>query len=484
MICYDLDNINYPVTIAFPTGLAKESKQDDQIVIADAIKTQTDKLTFTGNDLNVNASVSLPSDLAREPKQDVQIANQGTESTPPPSGTKILGWLENIYNNAVANASLIFKKDNVNTIVNLDTVDPNNNEPLPTALYNNRGLQGTKNNPLSNAIFDASTGARAIVDQNGAIKLGEAIILSGDVLYGQALSDFFWYNLSINSGSTFGAAGQQRLETGTVADGQVILQSRKKSRFMISQFNISHFGIQLDPLGNLSDPNTITEWGNVSFLDDNGALNTAANGIFLRVIGDPVTPIWSIVSVKNGVENETPFANWNGVQKDNFNPSPNLSVYEIQYNAGTAIFFQGSNFVHRLAGLTSTYSATYNFPVALRIRNINGNTTNRSFGSRAAGAYRLGEERGELISRALTVDTLLKTGAGYIGKASLSRTGSAGGSGNAFVYDGVDNTGILIGRIDVGGDDVKGITLDGTFSNGLFIEISGTGTNTLNINFE
>ena len=58
MICYDLDNINYPVTIAFPTGLAKESKQDDQIVIADAIKTQTDKLTFDNGNLNVNASIN------------------------------------------------------------------------------------------------------------------------------------------------------------------------------------------------------------------------------------------------------------------------------------------------------------------------------------------------------------------------------------------------------------------------------------------
>jgi len=56
MICYDLDNINYPVTIAFPTGLAKESKQDDQIVIADAIKTQTDNLTFTNGNLNVNSA--------------------------------------------------------------------------------------------------------------------------------------------------------------------------------------------------------------------------------------------------------------------------------------------------------------------------------------------------------------------------------------------------------------------------------------------
>jgi hypothetical protein len=414
-----------------------------------------------------------------------------------------LGWLKSTWDrlsniellsftggkldvNATIVATLLsnaFKKDTVITDVEIDTVDPSNNNPLPTALYNNKGLQGTNTNPFGSAIFDASTGARMIVDQNGAAKLGEAIILAGDVLYGQNLSDFLWYDLSVNGGTTFGAAGEQRLETGTTADGQVILQSRKKSRFMISQFNISHFGIQLDPAGNLTDSNTITEWGNVSFLDDAGALNTSANGIFFRVQGGS-PPVWSIVAVKNGVETETPLAGWNGAQKDNFNDSPNLSVYEIQYNAGTAIFFQGSNFVHRLAGLTSTYAATYNFPVALRIRNINGNTTNRSFGSRAAGAYRLGEERGELISRAITADTLIKVGAGYVGKASLSRTGSAGGSGNAIIYDGVDATGTVIGRIDVGGDDVKGITLDGTYSNGLYATISGSGTNTLTINFE
>lgn len=376
-----------------------------------------------------------------------------------------------------------FLKDGANTNVNLDTTTPSNNQPLPTALYNNLGLQGTATNPFNIAIRDSSTGSRAIVDQNGAVKLGEAIILSGDVLYGQSLSDILWQSLSINGGTTFGAPGEQRLETGTTANGEIILQSRKKSRFMISQFNISHFGIQLDPLGNLSDPDTITEFGNVTFLDDDGNLNAQANGIFFRVQGG-FTPVWSIVSVKNGVENETPLASWNGAQKDNFNTAPNLSVYEIQYNAGTAIFFQGSNFIHRLAGLTSTYAATYNFPVALRIRNINGNINNRSFGSRAAGAYRLGEERGELISRALTVNTLLKTGAGYVGKASLSRTGSAGGSGFANIYDGTSNQGILIGRIDVGGDDVKGITLDGTFSNGLYVEITGSGQTTLNINFE
>lgn len=449
------------------------------------IKGKTDQLTFTGTDLNVNASIDptglATSDNQTNGNQKTQIVDAGGEVATVTGGKLDVNAT---FTGTVTPSPVQFVKDTIDTEVEIDTTTPANNEPLPVALYNAKGLQGTNVNPLNSAIFDASTGARAIVDQNGAIKLGEAIILSGDVLFGQNLSPFLWYDLSVNGGATFGAAGEQRLETGTTADGEIILQSRKKSRFMISQFNISHFGIQLDPAGNLSDPNTITEFGNVSFLDDAGNLNTSANGIFFRVQGDPVTPIWSIVSIKNGVENETPLASWNGSQKDNFNTSPNLSVYEIQYNAGTAIFFQGSNFVHRLAGLTSTYAATYNFPVALRIRNINGNTTNRSFGSRAAGAYRLGEERGELLSRAVTVDTLFKTGAGYVGKASLSRTGSSGGSGNAMIYDGIDATGVLIGRIDVGGDDVKGITLDGTFSNGLFVTIAGSGTNTVTLNFE
>jgi hypothetical protein len=355
-----------------------------------------------------------------------------------------------------------------------------------TAIYNSDGEMGNKNNPFGISVYDNQTGSRAIVDQNGAIKLGEAIILSGDVLYGQALGDLLWGSLSINGGVTAGGAGEQTLNTGTTANGEIILQSRKRSRFMISQFNISHFGIQLDPAGALSDPNTIIEWGNVDFIDFAGgaSLNATPNGIFFRVQGNATEPVWSVVSVKNGVETETPFSSWNGVSKDSFIKAPNLSVYEIQYNAGTAIFFQGPNFVHKLAGLTSTYAANYNFPVALRIRNINGSTTDRSFASRAAGAYRLGEERGETISRVFNTDTLIKTGAGYISNAYLSRTGSGGGAATLICYDGVDATGTPMARVDIGADDLKGISVNSTFSEGLYITVTGTGTVNATIGFE
>jgi len=352
----------------------------------------------------------------------------------------------------------------------------------PVSLSNANGLQGTPANPYGIAIYDNQTSSRAIVDQNGAIKFGEAIILVGDVLYGQALSSSLWGSLSINGGTTTGGAGEQLLNTGTTANGEVILQSRKRSRFMISQFNIAHFGIQLVP-ADLTDPNLVIEWGcydPIHFPAGVPTVNATSNGIFFRVDGGA----WSIVSVKNGVETSVPQASWNGVNAPMFNAAPNLSVYEIQYNAGTAIFFQGSNFIHRLSGLTSTYAASYNFPVVVRIRNKNGSIVARSIGCRAAGTYRLGEERGEVISRVFSANTLIKTGAGYCSHAFLSRTGSAGGSATLFVYDGIDATGFLMARIDIGADDLKGIEVSSTFSNGLYIKMTGSGTTNATIGFE
>ena len=126
----------------------------------------------------------------------------------------------------------------------------------------------------------------------------------------------------------------------------------------------------------------------------------------------------------------------------------------------------------------------YNFKVGLEVINTNGNTTNNYIDFRAAGIYRLGEERGITRARAFTGDTLVKSTAGYISTAFLSRTGSGGGSAALKVYDVFDNTGIFMARVDIGADDIKGINLNSTFSEALFIEITGTGTITATITSE
>jgi len=353
----------------------------------------------------------------------------------------------------------------------------------PTGNYQNANVTVAGN--VQTSLFDPQSGFPSIVDPNGSLKTAEVIVLCGGVLSGVTLSPLLWTDLAINGGSRTGGQGEQILSTGVNADGGYILQSRKKARFQITLFNINHLGIQLLP-ADLEDPNTVFEWGSVDFIDDNGLENTTPNGLFIRVTGavPPTDPTWEIVSVKDGVETVIDSANFNAPQASLLNKRPALSVYETRYNAGTGLFYQGANFIHKLSGLTETYAATYDFPVALRIRNINGNTTDRKVATRALGTYRLGEERGELIPRGIQASQLIKTGAGYIGKVTLSRTGSAGGSGFTEIYDGIDATGVLMGRVDVGGDDAKSITLDGTYSDGLYIEVSGTGTNTVTFNFE
>lgn len=349
------------------------------------------------------------------------------------------------------------------TFIGVDTTAMSDGDTL-TIIIEERGQD------VSN--IDFRTGARQIVDFNGSAKVGEAIILVGDAFGGKTPNVLQWDTEFVGSGASVVLPGTQRLETGTTSDSEARFQSTKAARFMISQFNIYHGGIFLD---NISDPDCKRSWGGYN------PIAASPNGLFFRLDGGN----WFIGSVKNGVETLVPEANWNGSGLAAFNDTPGLSVYEIQYNAGSAFFFQGRNLIHVLSvAAGGTYADSYNFKVSLEVINSNGNTTNNGIEFRAHGTYRLGEERGETISRAFTSDTLIKTGAGYCEHVYLSRTGSGGGSAILTVYDGINNSGIVMKRIDVGSDDYKGGAVKSTFSDGLFIEISGSGTVTADLAFE
>ena len=322
-------------------------------------------------------------------------------------------------------------------------------------------------------LHDSQTNSRQIIDLNGAAKVGEAIILVGDS-FGQATPNpLQWDDEFVNGGSSVTLPGTQRLQTGTTANAEARFQSISTGRFMISQFNIYHGGISVN---NRTDTDCTRKWGAFD------PINPTCNGVYFCLKdGD-----WYVCTVKDGVETAVPQANWNGTNASLFNPDPALSVYEIQYNAGAVFFFQGPNFIHvaSVAATGDTYAALYNFKVGLEVLNTNGNTNNNYIDFRAAGIYRLGEERGITRARAFTSDTLVKSTAGYVSTAFLSRTGSGGGSAALKLYDGVDNTGIFMARIDIGADDVKGINLNSTFGEALFIELSGTGTITATITSE
>jgi len=342
------------------------------------------------------------------------------------------------------------------------------------------GQNATRFDPFAVGIHDTQTASRAIVDLNGALKTGEAIILTGDKFTGATLNPGQWLTDGVGTGAVSGIPGSQRLSTGTTANSEIRLQSVRPARFMISQFNIAHFGNQFNP-AILADPNTVIRFGVFDPIDPSGSgANASRNGSFMEYSN----LTWFIVAIKNGVEtHREEAADWNGVSVGAFNPAPDLSVYEMQYNAGTLFYFQGPNFIHRVS-TSETYAATYDFPVGFEVLNVNGNTTDHNFDTRAGGIYRLGEERGETTPVTFTGSALIKGGAGYITAASLSRTGSSGGSGSLELYDGLDATGRLIARVDVGGDDIKPVPISGSFYTGLYGVITGSGTNTANVSYE
>ena len=319
--------------------------------------------------------------------------------------------------------------------------------------------------------IDAQTGSNQIIDLNGAAKLGEAIILTGDVFGNNTPNALQWDEEFVGSGEIASASGLLRVGTSTTANSEIRFQSTKKARFMLSQFNIFHCGLKID---NVADANCERRWGVFD------PIAAQQNGAYFALIDGA----WCVGYCKDGVETLIQQASWNGTNKDLFVTGSALSPYEIHYNAGSIFFFQRGNFIHRVAGLPDPYASEYNFKVAVEVINKNGNVTDNGIDVYALGVYRLGEERGETISRVFAANTLIKSSAGYISNAYLSRTGSGGGNANLLIYDGVDNTGFLMGRIDIGADDVKGIQINSTFSEGLFIEVTGTGTRNATISYE
>jgi hypothetical protein len=343
-----------------------------------------------------------------------------------------------------------------------------------TGLDKNGNYENVKATPSGNlqiTPIDAQTGSNQIIDLNGAAKLGEAIILTGDVFGNNTPNALQWDEEFVGSGAITSASGLLRVNTSTTANSEVRFQSTKKARFMLSQFNIFHCGLKID---NVADANCERRWGVFD------PISVSQNGAYFALIDGA----WCVGYCKDGVETLIQQVDWNGTNKDLFVTGSALSPYEIHYNAGSIFFFQRGNFIHKVAGLPNPYASEYNFKVAVEVINKNGNVTDNGIDVYALGVYRLGEERGETISRVFGANTLIKSSAGYISNAYLSRTGSGGGNANLLIYDGVDNTGFLMGRIDIGADDVKGIQINSTFSEGLYIEITGTGTRNATISYE
>jgi hypothetical protein len=121
-----------------------------------------------------------------------------------------------------------------------------------------KNVNATPSGNLQITPIDAQTGSGQIIDLNGAAKFGEAIILTGDVFGNNNPNPLQWDKEFVGSGATVNSVGFLSVETGTTADSEARFQSVKKSRFMLSQFNIFHCGLSVN---NVLDANCERRWG-------------------------------------------------------------------------------------------------------------------------------------------------------------------------------------------------------------------------------
>lgn len=322
----------------------------------------------------------------------------------------------------------------------------------------------TTNRELGVSIFDPETGSQTIVDLNGSLKVGTATNILGTAFGDAAPSDNQWSTIGTGSGVRNDIPGAISLETGTTADSTISFQSTTKARFVAANFNVLHIGCNIN---NIAAVDNVRTWGAYNPQDG------TTDGVWFRLDSG----VMCVGYTKQNAETVILQSNWNGASKDKFVLDTKTRVYEVQYNAGAIKFFQNGNELHTVTSFDEVYAGLYNFKLALNNENTNGNTANNFIQSRALAIYRIGEERGATISRTFgTGVTVVKAGAGYVESVTLARSGGGSSGSSLTIYDSTTASGDELGVIKISKDETYTLNINSTFTNGLTIEVSATGS--------
>lgn len=336
----------------------------------------------------------------------------------------------------------------------------------------------TKGGNLAVAITDASLGFNAVVTAGGGLKTNEGTHLVGEPFGGAALNTTEWDTAIVGSGTQDASIpGELTMDTGVTADSSMMIGSADVARFIPANYNTTHHAITI-PDGASYATNNHRKWGAITATD-----MVNCNGLYFELDSG----VWYVAHCKNGVATRTAQSSWNGNQAANFpTNSITANVYEIEYNAGSAIFRVNNNVVHRFNLTAAPFADNVHFPVGMCNVNKNGSTTDVSLKVRAAAIYTLGKGRGQdrpFYISGTEAGTAVKSQAGHLGRVIFSRTGSGNGDAEVLIYDALSATN-QIGRLAIGGDNVHEINYDITFNIGLFIVVTGNGTLGTTITFD
>lgn len=315
------------------------------------------------------------------------------------------------------------------------------------------------------SIEDPQTGQDLFLTPFGSMIAAEETRLFGANFEGAVLSSVFWITTLAGSGAVNLSGAVATLSTGVIANSRALITGTKICRFLSGNTNKYQTGVRLPEAGTT---NNVRRWG---LFDTN-------NGMFFELNGTT----FQVVTRKLGVDTAVASGSFNGRAGTTYVLDTNFHTYDMVYSGSSVRFYIDRILIHTVLGTTSTWTGTYNLPVAFENVNSGGGTANVSLLTRTVACHRQGYANSRPLYTRISnnTTTTLKTQAGNLHRITINDNGTGS---TATIYDSATASGTIIAIVDTSATG-SNIEYDVDFNNGLTIVTAGGTPGDLTVVFD
>ncbi len=311
------------------------------------------------------------------------------------------------------------------------------------------------------AIVESEGRFKGAVSPAGAMEVGELIRLTGGNFEINILPHR-WKVFEDNGATQSVVEGELVLQTGVGVNGKVAVQSFNRAEFVTATFNKAHLAVFID----FAAVDLRTRFGMFDPVEpfDQG------DGIFLEVVNGNM----QFVRRKGGLVDEiVDEADFDFTK--NFVKNANVNIYEIVFNAGSAILYQNRKIIHTMRFVDEVGYETVHLPVAIEIESLNGLGANRITKTRGFACSRIGTASAipEKFNIVASGNGIIKHGPGQVERIVLGEVGA--GNSTLTLLDGND---IFFGPISLT-KALFSLEIGASFSNNLNFITTGAGFSTM-----
>lgn len=222
-------------------------------------------------------------------------------------------------------------------------------------------------------IYAAQNNVEMRATERGALRTTLPQRLFSALFEGVAIDTFLWTVANANGGTQVVADGASTFQTNGSANGTSIITSATTFGFFTGSLSSYVVALRLTTAGTV---NNTRRWG----------VFDATNGAFFQLSGTT----FSVVTRKAGVDTVVSSGSFSGDFGTSFSPTTNYTTYEIEYNAGGALFVVSRQVLHEVNGTTAPVFSTTTLPVRYENVNSSGSTTAVVMETRGVALFRHG----------------------------------------------------------------------------------------------